>query len=57
MGVTLMIDHLKTHPAKQQDLNTVIMEHLGDHICRCSGYANYYRAIRELLQDTPGLLI
>lgn len=56
IGVTLMMDHLKSNPAKKEDLDTLIMEHLGDHICRCSGYANYYRAIRELLLETPGLL-
>ena len=56
MGVTLMMDHLKSNPAKKEHLDALIMEHLGDHICRCSGYANYYRAIHELLLETPGLL-
>ncbi len=55
MGVTIMMDHLKSNPAKKEDLNKLIMEHLGEHICRCSGYSNYYQAIRELLLETPGL--
>lgn len=57
MGITLLIDHLKRNPVKRSDLNQVIQDNMGDHICRCTGYVKYYEAINELLINTDGLVI
>ena len=57
MGVTLLIDQLKRHPVKRENLDKVIEESIGAHICRCTGYAKYYKAIHALLDETPGLII
>lgn len=57
MGIVLLVDKLKAQPVKRNELNQFILENLGEHICRCSGYAKYYDAIREVLQATPGLVV
>lgn len=57
MGITLMLDQLKRNPAKRSELNKVILDNMGDHICRCTGYVNYHAAIKELLLNTPGLIV
>ena len=57
MGITLLIDQLKRNPAKKSELNQVVLDNMGDHICRCSGYVKYHAAIKELLLNTPGLIV
>lgn len=57
MGVTLLLDQLKRTPVKKENLDKVIEENLGEHICRCTGYAKYYQAIRAVISETPGLLV
>jgi aerobic-type carbon monoxide dehydrogenase small subunit (CoxS/CutS family) len=57
MGITLLMDQLKRNPVKRSDLNQVIQDSMGDHICRCSGYVKYYEAINDLLLNTDGLVI
>ena len=57
MGLTLLLDQLKRTPVKMENLDTVIEEHLGAHICRCTGYAKYYQAIHAVISETPGLLV
>jgi aerobic-type carbon monoxide dehydrogenase small subunit (CoxS/CutS family) len=57
MGIVLLIDKLKTEPAKRGELNEIIAANLGEHICRCSGYVKYYDAIKEILEQTPGLVV
>lgn len=57
MGITLLIDQLKKNPIKYSDLNQVILDSMGEHICRCSGYAKYYKAIKEVLINAEGLVI
>jgi aerobic-type carbon monoxide dehydrogenase small subunit (CoxS/CutS family) len=57
MGIVLLIDKLKTEPAKRSELNEIIAANLGEHICRCSGYVKYYDAIKEILEQTQGLVV
>lgn len=57
MGITLLMDRLKRNPVKRSDLDQVIQDNMGDHICRCTGYAKYYEAINELLINAEGLVI
>lgn len=57
MGITLLMDRLKRDPVKKSDLHQVILDNMGDHICRCSGYVKYYEAIKALLINTPGLVL
>lgn len=55
MGATLFIEQLKSQPIPEADIEVAIAESLGDHICRCTGYAKYYEAIKEVALTTPGL--
>lgn len=57
MGVTLLMDQLKRNPVKYSDLNQAVMDSVGEHLCRCSGYAKYHAAIKEILINTEGLVI
>jgi len=57
MGITLLMDQLKRNPVKYSDLNQTVMDNMGDHLCRCSGYAKYHDAIKEVLISTKGLVI
>ncbi|WP_231758246.1 (2Fe-2S)-binding protein [Microbulbifer elongatus] len=55
-GATALIDRLRREPVSANDVEQVIEEALGDHICRCTGYVRYFRAVREVIESTPGLL-
>ena len=57
MGITLLMDQLRRNPVKRTELNHVIQDSIGAHICRCSGYVKYYEAINELLINADGLVI
>lgn len=57
MGITLLMDQLKRNPVNKSDLNQVILDGMGDHLCRCSGYVKYHEAIKDLLINTEGLVI
>ncbi|MDN4016546.1 (2Fe-2S)-binding protein [Zwartia panacis] len=57
MGITLLMDQLKRNPVKYSDLNQTVMDSMGDHLCRCSGYGKYHDAIKEVLMNTQGLVI
>ena len=56
MGMVLLFDALKVRPVHRHELSQVIDEHLGQHICRCTGYAKYHKAVRQLLEEMPGIL-
>lgn len=57
MGASLLIEQLTAKPAKIEAIDGLIQESLGDHICRCTGYVRYYSAIKEVILNTPGLII
>ncbi|SMF82397.1 (2Fe-2S)-binding protein [Pseudobacteriovorax antillogorgiicola] len=55
MGATLLMDELKRQPVKKSELDSAIEKSLGEHVCRCTGYVRYYKAIKETILSTPGL--
>lgn len=57
MGITLLVDRLQRNPVQKSELERIVMDSMGDHICRCSGYAKYYQAIYELLLNSKGLVV
>ena len=57
MGITLLVDRLQRNPVQKSELERIVMDSMGDHICRCSGYAKYYHAIYELLLNSKGLVV
>lgn len=57
MASYCLLDKLKRSPVPKDDLDDAIAAAVGQHVCRCTGYVRYYRAIREVILSTPGLLI
>jgi aerobic-type carbon monoxide dehydrogenase small subunit (CoxS/CutS family) len=57
LGASLLIDQLRLNPVKADQLDRLILEGVGDHICRCSGYSRYYSAIKEVILKTSGLTL
>ena len=56
MASYALLDRLKRQPIPRASVDAVIEESVGQHICRCTGYVRYHRAIREVVLDTPGLV-
>jgi aerobic-type carbon monoxide dehydrogenase small subunit (CoxS/CutS family) len=57
LGASLLIDQLRLNPIKLDQLDRIILESVGDHVCRCTGYSRYYSAIKEVVLKTPGLTL
>ena len=56
MGTCILIDILSRNPIQIDKLDDFISDSLGDHICRCTGYVRYYKAIKEVILGMPGLV-
>lgn len=46
---TRFIEDLARNPISKDRVEEAIAAALGDHICRCTGYVRYYRAVRDLI--------
>lgn len=57
MSATVLLDELAKKPIAIADVDKAIMQAVGDHVCRCSGYVRYHKAIKEVVLATPGLTI
>jgi aerobic-type carbon monoxide dehydrogenase small subunit (CoxS/CutS family) len=55
MAAYCLLDRLQRSPVPKSAVDAAIEDAVGQHICRCSGYVRYHRAIREVILDTPGL--
>ncbi len=55
MAAYCLLDRLQRSPIPKSAVDAAIEDAVGQHICRCSGYVRYHRAIREVILDTPGL--
>jgi aerobic-type carbon monoxide dehydrogenase small subunit (CoxS/CutS family) len=55
MAAWCLLDRLRRSPVPKSAVDTAIEDAVGQHVCRCSGYVRYHRAIREVILDTPGL--
>jgi aerobic-type carbon monoxide dehydrogenase small subunit (CoxS/CutS family) len=56
MGAYALIDRLQRQPIPRETVDAAIEDAVGEHICRCTGYVRYHRAIRQVLLETPGLV-
>ena len=52
----VLVEQLRKHPVKRQDVEQVITATLDSHICRCTGYIRYHEALRQVIETTPGLI-
>jgi aerobic-type carbon monoxide dehydrogenase small subunit (CoxS/CutS family) len=50
-AATVLVEKLQRQPIKKSELEQVIEDSLGHHICRCTGYVRYYSATRNVLTD------
>lgn len=48
MASVVFLDWLQTAPGTPEDLDALIAEALGAHICRCTGYIRYYEALKSV---------
>lgn len=54
-GYALM-DQLKRSPIRRKQLHETILGAINGNLCRCTGYLRYYRAIKQVIEKTPGLI-
>jgi aerobic-type carbon monoxide dehydrogenase small subunit (CoxS/CutS family) len=56
MATTMLMERLRVAPVAKDQLDRAIEEAVGQHICRCTGYAKYYAAIRAVVLAEKGLV-
>ena len=56
MASYCLIDKLSHSPVSRDMVDNVINEAVGQHVCRCTGYIRYHRAIKEVILQTRGLV-
>ncbi len=56
MASYALLDKLKRQPIPRETVDAAIEDAVGQHICRCTGYVRYHRAIRQVVLATPGLV-
>jgi xanthine dehydrogenase YagT iron-sulfur-binding subunit len=55
-ATTVLVERLAHEPVAKDRLEDTIMQALGEHLCRCTGYVRYYEAVKALVLATPGLV-
>ncbi len=56
MATTMLLERLRVTPIAKDQLTQAIEEAVGQHICRCTGYARYDAAIRAVIESEKGLV-
>ena len=56
MATEMLIERLRAQPIHRDQLDAAIENAVGQHICRCTGYARYHRAIRAVVMAEKGLV-
>jgi aerobic-type carbon monoxide dehydrogenase small subunit (CoxS/CutS family) len=56
MATTMLLERLRVSPVARGQVDKAIEDAVGQHICRCTGYAKYYAAIRSLILSEKGLV-
>ncbi|OWT57681.1 (2Fe-2S)-binding protein [Candidimonas nitroreducens] len=54
-AATVLLERLARQPIAKDQVESVVTQALDSHICRCTGYVRYHRAVRDLVLSTPGL--
>lgn len=55
-AATVLVERLQREPVARNELEDTISAALEDHLCRCTGYVRYYRAVRDAVLATPGTI-
>jgi aerobic-type carbon monoxide dehydrogenase small subunit (CoxS/CutS family) len=56
MATQMLIERLRAAPVPRHQLEAAIADAVGQHICRCTGYARYYAAIKAVVLAEKGLV-
>lgn len=56
IAATMLLEQLRVTPIPVAQLDAAIENAVGQHICRCTGYARYYDAIRKVILAEKGLV-
>ncbi|SMX44430.1 (2Fe-2S)-binding protein [Actibacterium lipolyticum] len=51
MAAKILLDQLETSKVSKDQLDGMIEEAIGTHICRCTGYVRYFEAVRKTALD------
>ncbi len=54
---TVLVEKLKKQPVAKDKVEDTILQAMGSHVCRCTGYTKYYGALKKLILETPGLTL
>lgn len=54
IGATALLERLAKSPIRATDVEQVISDALGTHLCRCTGYVRYFSAVKDVILNTPG---
>ena len=57
MATEMLIERLRAQPIHRDQLDAAIEDAVGQHICRCTGYARYHQAIRAVVLAEKGLVV
>ena len=50
MAARMFLSGLQAQPVPPDQLEAAMMEAIGSHICRCTGYVRYFEALRSLAE-------
>lgn len=56
MATEMLLARLRAQPISRDQLDAAIEDAVGQHICRCTGYARYHQAIRAVVLAEKGLV-
>lgn len=56
MATEMLLARLRAQPVRRAQLDAAIEDAVGQHICRCTGYARYHQAIRAVVLAEKGLV-
>ncbi|CAM3618022.1 (2Fe-2S)-binding protein [Parendozoicomonas haliclonae] len=57
MASIALWEKLKKKPVPKDKVKDVVMDAIGTHICRCTGYVRYHHALRKVILAEPGLTV
>lgn len=57
MASYCLLDRLSRSPVPRADVDAAIHDAVGQHVCRCTGYVRYHRAIKQVVLAAPGLTV
>lgn len=55
MATTMLLERARLAPVPADRIDAAIEDAVGAHVCRCTGYARYHAAIRDLMIEQGGV--